>query len=67
MPIADTRGLPLAGANAVVLDEVLDTLLRRHRPGDPWPGPLAGAPVPCFTWRGPREDQYRTVIPAGAD
>ncbi|MDX1574721.1 MAG: hypothetical protein R3285_00925 [Kiloniellales bacterium] len=64
VPIAETRRLPLAGANAVVLDEVQDRLLRRHRPGDPWPGSLAGAPAPCFTWRGPREDQYRTVIPA---
>lgn len=65
VPIAESRRLPLAGANAVVLEEVFGRLLRRHGPGDPWPGPLAGAPAPCFTWRGPREDQYRTVIRAG--
>lgn len=64
VPVADTRDLPLADANAVVLDEVRNRLLRRHKPGDPWPGPLAGAPAPCFTWRGRREHQYRTVIPA---
>ena len=64
VPIAETRRLQLAGANAVVLEEVLAKLMKRHRPGAPWPGPLAGAPAPCFTWRGPQEHQYRTVIPA---
>ena len=65
VPIAETWRLPLAGANIVVLEECLAKLMKRHRPGAPWPGPLAGAPAPCFTWRGPREHQYRTVIPAG--
>ncbi len=64
VPIAETRRLQLAGANAVVLEEVLAKLMKRHRPGAPWPGPLAGAPAPCFTWRGPQEHQYRTVIAA---
>jgi len=63
VPIEETRRLPLAGANTVVLEECLGTLMSRHRPGAPWPGPLAGAPAPCFTWRGPREHQYRTIIP----
>lgn len=63
VPIEATRSLPLAGANSVVLAEVLDKLMKRHRPGAPWPGPLAGAPAPCFTWRGTQEHQYRTVIP----
>lgn len=62
VPLAETRRLPLAEANAVVLEEILAKLLRRHR-GGPWPGALAGAPAPCFTWRGPQERQYRTVIP----
>lgn len=72
VPLAETQRLPLAEANAVVLDEILARLLRRHRsgdpwPGGPWPGPLAGAPAPCFTWRGPQERQYRTVIPGRGD
>jgi 8-oxo-dGTP pyrophosphatase MutT (NUDIX family) len=64
VPIEETRRLPLAGANTVVLEECLGTLMTRHKPGAPWPGSLAGAPAPCFTWRGPQENQYRTVIPA---
>ena len=63
VPVAETRRLPLAAANAVVLEEVLGRLMRRHRPGAPWPGALAGVAAPCFTWRGPAEQQYRTVIP----
>jgi 8-oxo-dGTP pyrophosphatase MutT (NUDIX family) len=63
VPIEETRRLPLAEANTVVLEECLGKLMKRHRPGAPWPGPLAGAPAPCFTWRGPQEHQYRTVIP----
>ena len=63
VPVAATRDLPLADANAVVLEEVLGNLMTHHRPGAPWPGALAGAAAPCFTWRGPGEHQYRTVIP----
>jgi 8-oxo-dGTP pyrophosphatase MutT (NUDIX family) len=63
VPIAETRRLPLADANAVVLDEILAMLLKRHRRGAPWPGALAGVPAPCFTWRGRGESQYRTVVP----
>ena len=63
VPIEETRRLPLAGANTVVLEECLGKLMKRHRPGAPWPGALAGAPAPCFTWRGPQEHQYRTIIP----
>jgi 8-oxo-dGTP pyrophosphatase MutT (NUDIX family) len=62
VPLAETRRLPLADANAVVLAEVLAKVLPHHRPGAPWPDALAGAPAPCFTWRGPAEHQYRTVI-----
>ena len=62
VPLAETRRLPLAGANAVVLDEVLGGVLRGHSSGAPWPGPLASAPAPCFTWRGAEERQYRTMI-----
>lgn len=62
VPLAETRRLPLADANAVVLDEVLAEVLPHHRPGAAWPGALAGAPAPCFTWRGPGEHQYRTVV-----
>jgi 8-oxo-dGTP pyrophosphatase MutT (NUDIX family) len=68
VPMAETRRLPLAEANAVVLHEILETLRARHGrgapwPGAPWPGPLAGTAAPCFTWRGAAEHQYRTVIP----
>ena len=62
VPIAETRGLPLAAANAAVLHEVLTNLVARHPAGAPWPGALADAPAPCFTWRGPGEQPYRTVI-----
>jgi 8-oxo-dGTP pyrophosphatase MutT (NUDIX family) len=61
VPIEETRRLPLAGANTVVLEECLGKLMKRHRPGAPWPGPLAGAPAPCFTWRGPQG----TSVPDG--
>ena len=64
VPIEETRRMPLAGANTVVLEEVLDKLMKRRRPGAPWPGPLAGVPAPCFTWRGSEERQYRTVVNA---
>ncbi len=63
VPIEETRRLPLAGANTVVLEECRGKLMHRHRPGAPWPGARAGAPAPCFTWRGPQEHQYRTIIP----
>jgi 8-oxo-dGTP pyrophosphatase MutT (NUDIX family) len=63
VPVAETRTLPLAAANAVILAEILGNLMTHHRPGAPWPGALAGAAAPCFTWRGPGEHQYRTVIP----
>ena len=62
VPIAETRGLPLAAANAAVLHEVLTNLVARHPAGAPWPGALADALAPCFTWRGPGEQPYRTVI-----
>lgn len=62
VPIAETRRLPLADANAVVLEEILAKLLRRRRRGGPWPGALAGVPAPCFTWRGPAEQRYRTIV-----
>ena len=65
VPVAETRGLPLAAANAAVLHEVLTNLVARHPAGAPWPGALAGAPAPCFTWRGPAQQPYRTVIGRG--
>ena len=62
VPVAETGRLPLAAANAAVLHEVLSHLLAHHPTGAPWPGDLAGAPAPCFTWRGPAQHPYRTVI-----
>ncbi len=63
VPLGEVRRLPLADANSVVLGEVLARVLPHHRPGGPWPGALAGAPAPCFTWRGPAEHQVRTMLP----
>ena len=60
--LSDTAGMPIADANAVILSEIRPRLtLLRSEPG-PWPGPAAVDPAPCFTWRGPKERQYRTVI-----
>lgn len=61
--LADSGTVPLADANAVVLEEVGPHLDRRRRGAGHWPGTAAASPAPCFTWRGPDERQYRTVIP----
>ncbi len=63
--LRDSGKVPLADANAVVLDEVRPHLADHGIGTEGWPGRAAASPAPCFTWRGPEQHQFRTVVPHG--